>query len=164
MGAHFKALNEAVLMALTKILENCFPFRVSQPLCVPLTIVEGEGRLRHGVAVGSRRAAADLPTADDRPVDGGRIAGGDDGAVVLHRGAGERGEGEAVGRRPHAYRREGLVQDDRVRQEPVLEDGARQTVGGCAKLLLLLLQAVGLVGCHVAQVAVVLEGRVWRNC
>ena len=34
MGAHFKALNEAVLMALAKILENFFPFRVSQPLCV----------------------------------------------------------------------------------------------------------------------------------
>ena len=33
VGAHFKALNEAVLMALTKILENFFPFRVSQPLC-----------------------------------------------------------------------------------------------------------------------------------
>ena len=33
MGAHFKALNEAVLMALAKILEIFFPFRVSQPLC-----------------------------------------------------------------------------------------------------------------------------------
>ena len=37
MGAHFKALNEAVLMALAKILENFFPFRVSQPLCVDAT-------------------------------------------------------------------------------------------------------------------------------
>ena len=33
VGAHFKALNEAVLMALAKILENLFPFRVSQLLC-----------------------------------------------------------------------------------------------------------------------------------
>ena len=33
MGAQFKALNEAVLMALAKILEFFFPFRVSQPLC-----------------------------------------------------------------------------------------------------------------------------------
>ena len=33
VGAHFKALNEAVLIALAKILENFFPFRVSQPLC-----------------------------------------------------------------------------------------------------------------------------------
>ena len=33
VGAHFKALNEAVLMALYKILEICNPFKVSQPPC-----------------------------------------------------------------------------------------------------------------------------------
>ena len=33
MGAHFKALNEAVLMALFKILKKFVPFRVSQPPC-----------------------------------------------------------------------------------------------------------------------------------
>ena len=33
VGAHFKALNEAVLMALSKILEIFSPFRVSQPPC-----------------------------------------------------------------------------------------------------------------------------------
>ena len=39
MGAHFKALNEAVLMALAKILENFFPFRVSQPLSEPFLTI-----------------------------------------------------------------------------------------------------------------------------
>ena len=33
VGAHFKALNESVLMASSKILENFFPFLVSQPPC-----------------------------------------------------------------------------------------------------------------------------------
>ena len=36
VGAHFKALNESVLMAPSKILEIFFPFRVSQPLCALL--------------------------------------------------------------------------------------------------------------------------------
>ena len=33
MGTHFKALNWAVLMAPSKILENLLPFRVSHPPC-----------------------------------------------------------------------------------------------------------------------------------
>ena len=36
MGPHFKVLNEAVLMALSKILEILIPFRVSQPPCVSI--------------------------------------------------------------------------------------------------------------------------------
>ena len=34
VGAHFKAPNEPVLMAPSKILEKFFPFRLSQPPCV----------------------------------------------------------------------------------------------------------------------------------
>ena len=33
VGTHFKALNEAVLTANSKILDKFFPFRVSQPPC-----------------------------------------------------------------------------------------------------------------------------------
>ena len=34
VGAHFKALNEPVLVASSKILEKFFPFQLSQPPCV----------------------------------------------------------------------------------------------------------------------------------
>ena len=44
MGAHFKALNKAVLMALSKILENFLPFRVSQPLCANLSTFPLQGK------------------------------------------------------------------------------------------------------------------------
>ena len=42
VGAHFKALNETVLMAISKILDNFFPFRVSQPPCAAAIKFEGQ--------------------------------------------------------------------------------------------------------------------------
>ena len=52
MGAHFKALNEPVLMTPSKILEKFFPFRLSQPPCVierngqetdfPFSVISGQ--------------------------------------------------------------------------------------------------------------------------
>ena len=40
VGAHFKALNEPVLIAPSKILEKFFPFRVSQPPCASVLTLE----------------------------------------------------------------------------------------------------------------------------
>ena len=39
-GVLFKAVSEAVLMALSKILETFFPFRVSQPSCDRLMLFD----------------------------------------------------------------------------------------------------------------------------
>ena len=39
VGGHFKALIKAILVPLYKILENFFPFQVSQPLCVAFFVL-----------------------------------------------------------------------------------------------------------------------------
>ena len=53
VGAHFKALNEAVLMPLSQILEKFFPFQVSQSPWGGAVPEEGEIGLRRSSLISS---------------------------------------------------------------------------------------------------------------